>query len=77
MQAWLAEKSRREKEALDEQMELEEARRKAIEDAEQRRKERNRANKEKLADWRQQQIEELNALLGSEEQSAVPELPEV
>lgn len=76
LHTWLAEKSRREQEALDEQMELEEARRKAIEDAEQRRKERNRANKEKLADWRQQQIEELNALLGAE-QSAVPELPEV
>ena len=70
------EKSRREKEALDEQMELEEARRKAMDEAEQRRRERNRANKQKLAEWRHQQIEELNALLGAE-QSAVPELPDV
>ena len=76
LQAWLAEKSRKEKEALDEQLELEQARKKAVKEAESRRRERNRANKEKLAEWRHTQIEELNALLGGDP-SSVPDLPDV
>ena len=76
LQAWLAEKSRREKEALDEQLELEHARKKAMQEAESRRRERNRANKEKLAEWRHAQIEELNSLLGGND-SNVPDLPNV
>ena len=65
LQEWLADKARKEQAALDEQIELEDARRKAIEDAERIRRERNKENKAKLSSWRQQQIDELNALLGS------------
>ena len=63
LQQWLAAKAKKEQDALDEQMELEDARKRAIEEAEGRRLERNKENKAKLSSWRQQQIDELNSLL--------------
>jgi hypothetical protein len=64
LQQWLAEKAKKEQELLDEHMDLENAKKKAYQDAEKRRVERNKENKAKLTSWRQQQIDELNSLLG-------------
>ena len=64
LQKWLQEKAKREQDALDAQLELEDAKRKAMEEAERLRLKRNRENKEKLAQWREKQINELQALLG-------------
>jgi kinesin family protein 3/17 len=67
LQLWLAEKAKKEQDLLDEHLELEKARNKAVVDAEERRKERNKENKAKLTSWRQQQINELNSLLSGPE----------